>query len=210
MLAKPADRVANQVLILLHQPHSVTGRVGRLLQSFGCALDLRYPSRGDPLPPTLARHAGVVVFGGPMCANDDEPWLRREIDWLGVPLREGKPFLGLCLGAQLMARRLGARVHASRRPRGELGYHPLRPTLDADNLCPAPFPRHAYQWHFDGFDIPAGARRLAEGSSEYPEPGLHLRRRRRRSAVSPGGDVSNDLPLDHASRRPRRSTRAAH
>ncbi len=166
MLAQPSDDAPSPVLVLLHQTHSLTGRVGRLLRNLGFALDCRYPSHGDPLPATLAQHAGVVVFGGPMCANDEESWLRREIDWLGVPLREGKPFLGLCLGAQLMARQLGARVHSCRR--GELGYFPLRPTPEADALCPARFPRWVYQWHFDGFDMPAGAHRLAEGAEEYP------------------------------------------
>src|SRR5947208_2077151 len=104
---------AKRILVVLHQAHSTTGRVGRLLRDLGFALDARYPALGDALPATLAGYQGVVVFGGPMCANDDDEWLRREIDWLELPLREGKPFLGLCLGAQLMARQLGARVYSS-------------------------------------------------------------------------------------------------
>jgi GMP synthase (glutamine-hydrolysing) len=156
------------VLAVLHQAHSTTGRIGRLLTKLGYRIDIRRPALGDPLPASLVHHAGVMVFGGPMCANDSHDWLQREIDWLGVPLREEKPFLGICLGAQLMARRLGARVHVGEGKRGEIGYYPLHPTPEADALCEAPFPRHVYHWHFDGFDLPAGARRLAGGCERYP------------------------------------------
>jgi GMP synthase (glutamine-hydrolysing) len=157
-----------KALIVLHQEHSTPGRVGRQLQALGIDLDIRRPPLGDELPTTLADHVGVVVFGGPMCANDEHSWLRREIDWLQVPLREEKPFLGLCLGAQLMARRLGARVFTHDDMRGEVGYYPLRPTEAADGLCAVRFPRHAYQWHFDGFDLPEGAHLLAEGVGDFP------------------------------------------
>ena len=159
-------RAEKKILVVLHQAHSTPGRVGRLLTSMGYALDARYPALGGELPPTLEGYAGAVVFGGPMCANDGDEWLKREIDWLAVPLREGKPYLGLCLGAQLLARQLGARVYASER--GEHGYYPLHPTPEADALCAAPFPRRAYQWHRDGFDLPSGAHRLAEGEGEFP------------------------------------------
>lgn len=159
---------ARTILVVLHQAHSTTGRVGSLLREQGYTLDARYPALGDALPKTLAHHAGVVVFGGPMCANDSHDWLRREIDWLDTPLREGKPFLGLCLGAQLMARQLGARVYSAESRKGELGYYPLRPKSGADALCGVAFPRYAYQWHHDGFDIPCGAYCLAEGLGEFP------------------------------------------
>lgn len=168
LTSKTKSGPTERILVVLHQAHSTPGRVGRLLRDLGFALDARYPALGDELPRTLAGHRGVIVFGGPMCANDGDEWLRREIDWLDVPLREGKPFLGLCLGAQLMARQLGARVFASPSRRGELGYYPLRPAPGADELCDAAFPRYAYQWHHDGFDIPRGADCLAEGAGDFP------------------------------------------
>ena len=58
----------------------------------------------------MCERAGAVIFGGPMRSNDNEAWIRREIDWIGVPLREDKPFLGICLGAQMLARHLGGKV----------------------------------------------------------------------------------------------------
>jgi GMP synthase (glutamine-hydrolysing) len=158
----------DKVLIVLHQDHSTPGRVGAMLAQRGFALDICRPSLGEPLPATLADHAGVVVFGGPMSANDELDWVRREIDWLAVPLSEDKPLLGVCLGAQMLARQLGARVFSYPDKRSEIGYYPLAPTPDADLLCAAPFPRGVYHWHCDGFELPRGARLLALSVGEFP------------------------------------------
>lgn len=165
----PSTRgTAGEILVLLHQAHSTTGRVGRLLRSFGYTLDIRYPLSGDDLPHSLDRYAGVVVFGGPMSANDSDAQLRREIDWLETPLRQKRPFLGLCLGAQMMAQQMGARVYRPASQRGELGYRRIRPATAADGICGVRFPRFVYHWHFDGFDIPAGASGLADGDGDFP------------------------------------------
>ena len=73
------------VLIVLHQETSTPGRVGNVLRALGHRLDIRRPRFGDPLPETLDGHAGAVVFGGPMSANDPDEFVRREIDWIAVP-----------------------------------------------------------------------------------------------------------------------------
>ena len=156
------------VLIILHQEHSTPGRVGHALRAMDVRLDIRRPSIGDPLPRSLAEHDGVVVFGGPMCANDECGWLRREIDWLETPLAEETPFLGICLGAQMLARALGARVFNYDDKRSEIGYYPIEPTAAGDRLCAAKFPRCVYQWHSDGFDLPDGAELLAAGGVNFP------------------------------------------
>ncbi|HXW20611.1 MAG TPA: glutamine amidotransferase [Roseiarcus sp.] len=162
-------RKAPRILILLHQAHSTPGRIGRLLNEAGAELDIRRHSLDDPLPETLANHAGVVVFGGPMSANDDHGWVLRQLSWLEIPLREKKPLLGICLGAQMMTKTLGARVFTYPDQRAEIGYFAIRPCgAAADGLCPAPFPRCVYQWHRDGFDLPAGGRLLAEGGEHFP------------------------------------------
>ena len=72
------DPEKSPVLIVLHQETSTPGRVGRLLMERGYPLDIRRPRYGDPLPDTLAGHAGAVIFGGPMSANDEEDFIRRE------------------------------------------------------------------------------------------------------------------------------------
>ena len=111
------------VLIVLHQEMSTPGRIGNALRALGLPLDIRRPRFGDPLPETLAHHAGAVIFGGPMSANDSEEYILREIDWIKVPLKEQKPFLGICLGAQMMAKALGGRVE--RHTQVELGWFPV-------------------------------------------------------------------------------------
>src|SRR5438128_4548323 len=98
------------VLVVLHQDTSTPGRVGNALRALGHTLDIRRPRFGDALPETLDEHAGAVFFGGPMSANDSDAFVRHEIDWIEIALREQRPFLGICLGAQMLARQLGAQV----------------------------------------------------------------------------------------------------
>ena len=154
------------VLIVLHQESSSPGRVGNVLRTLGHRLDIRRPRFGDPLPETLAHHAGAVIFGGPMSANDPDDFIRREIDWIAVPLRERRPFLGICLGAQMLAKQLGAGVAAHPEGRAEIGYYPVRPTRAGLALCPH-WPGHVYHWHREGFELPAGGELLAEGN-DFP------------------------------------------
>src|SRR4029453_8748990 len=119
---------------------------------------------GDPLPETMAGHAAAIIFGGPMSANDPDDFIRREIDWLAVPLEEKKPFLGICLGAQMLAHHLGARVYKHPQGPAEVGSYPIRPTAAGRELCEA-WPDCVYQWHREGFDLPGGSVLLAEGDA---------------------------------------------
>jgi GMP synthase (glutamine-hydrolysing) len=160
--ARPARKAP--VLVLLHQEHSTPGRVGRMLQEMGHTLDIRRPRFDDPLPDTLAGHAGLVIFGGPMSANDPDPFIGQEIGFIGVALREQAPFLGICLGAQMLARHLGGRVDPHPLGEAEIGYYPLRPTpqgLDLARRHGFTWPSQVYQWHREGFECPAGAECLA-------------------------------------------------
>jgi GMP synthase (glutamine-hydrolysing) len=150
------------VLIVLHHEHSTPGRVGNVLRNLGFALDIRRPRFGDALPPTMAGHAGAVIFGGPMSANDSDDFVRHEIAWIDVPLRENKPFLGICLGAQMLAHLLGAKVAFHPEGKVEIGYYPIHPTELGRRIC-GPWPEHVYQWHREGFELPAGSDLLAEG-----------------------------------------------
>jgi GMP synthase (glutamine-hydrolysing) len=151
------------ILILLHQEHSTPGRFGTLLHKLGYRLDLRRPRFGDPLPGRLDDHAGVIVLGGPMSANDEDSWIRRELDLIDVALKEEKPFLGICLGAQMLARQLGHRVCPHPEGRVECGYYPIEPTESGQRLCDRRFPSAVYQWHREGFELPCGATLLAKG-----------------------------------------------
>jgi GMP synthase (glutamine-hydrolysing) len=154
------------VLIVLHQETSSPGRVGNALRALGHPLDIRRPRFGDPLPETLEGHAGAVILGGPMSANDTDDFIRREIDWIDVPLREQRPFLGICLGGQMLARQLGARVAPHPQGMTQIGYYPSRPTGAGLALCPD-WPAQVYHWHREGFELPRGAELLAEGD-DFP------------------------------------------
>src|SRR5690242_19591572 len=124
------------VLVVLHQESSTPGRIGNVLRALGYPLDIRRPRFGDALPETLGEHSGAVIFGGPMSANDGDEYVRYEIDWIEVPLREQRPFLGICLGAQMLAIQLGAKVAPHPEGRAEIGYYPIRPTALGRELCP--------------------------------------------------------------------------
>ncbi len=159
------------ILVILHQQHSTPGHIGQTLTRHGHALDIRHPRFGDSLPLTLVDHDGVVIFGGPMSANDPDDYIKRETNFIGVALKEDKPFLGVCLGAQMMARLLGVKVFADPAERVEIGYHDVRPLPEAEALFGGglpPWPRRAYQWHREGFELPTGATLLAENDSPFP------------------------------------------
>jgi len=154
------------VLVVLHQENSTPGRVGNALRALGYTLDVRRPRFGDALPQSLDDHAGAVIFGGPMSANDPDDYVGREIDWIEIPLREERPFLGICLGAQMLAKQLGARVAPHPQGLTQIGYYPVRPTAAGLARCPG-WPSHVYHWHREGFDLPEGTELLAEGD-DFP------------------------------------------
>lgn len=155
--------MTGKVLIVVHQRTSVPGHVGVLLEERGYELDRRCPVIGDPLPEHLEDHEGVVVFGGPMSANDDHlDGIRREIDFMDVVLKSGVPFFGICLGGQILARALGAKVDLHENGEVEVGYTKVHPTDEGRDYFE--HSEHFYQWHKEGFDLPAGAKLLATGS----------------------------------------------
>jgi GMP synthase (glutamine-hydrolysing) len=101
-----------------------------------------------------------------MSANDKDDFVRTEIDWIGVPLRERKPLLGICLGAQMLTVNLGAKVGFHPEELVEIGYYPLLPTEAGKAL--GQFPDHVYEWHKEGFELPSGARLVASSRGAFP------------------------------------------
>lgn len=113
----------------------------------------------DPAGPDL-----LIVLGGPIGAYDEDayPFVRDELRLLERRLRGDLPTLGICLGAQLMARALGSKVYPG--PQKEIGWLPLRLTEPGQQSCLrflAPEHTPVLHWHGDTFDLPAGATRLA-------------------------------------------------
>ena len=138
------------------------GRIGTWLSRRGYPLDIRRPRFGCELPQTLDDHTGAIIFGGPMSANDNDEYVLQETEWISVPLKEKRPFLGICLGAQLMARNLGAKVDFHPEEYVEIGYYPIEATLKGMRLCA--WPDAFYQWHREGFELPHGSTPLARTS----------------------------------------------
>lgn len=142
-----------------------------------------YERRGDEVEtldgssapdfPDPRRYAAAIVYGGAMSAFDDagHPWIAAELRFLESCLRSCTPVLGLCLGSQLLARLLGARVYRS--PAPEFGFK--RILLNAAGLAdPAlgPLGRDsadhgflAIEWHEDAWDLPRGAELLASSAA---------------------------------------------
>jgi GMP synthase (glutamine-hydrolysing) len=137
----------------------------RILDACG-ALDVHTvkPLAGQALP-DHDEVAGAVVMGGPMNVDevDVHPELGTEREWLAEAARRELPVLGICLGAQLLARALGAEIKPGEE--SELGYAPVE-VLDPDdpivgNLAPSTLVLH---WHGDVFDLPEGATHLARSA----------------------------------------------
>jgi GMP synthase (glutamine-hydrolysing) len=150
-----------RILFVTHEKTACAGRVGEVLRGRGYATAICRPFQGETLPPA-GEFDGVVVFGGRMSANDEHlDFIRAELEWIPTVLAHGTPYLGICLGGQLLARALGARV--TRHPGGlhEIGYARIRAAAAAQDLFPAAM--HVYQWHNEGFDIARGAELLAAG-----------------------------------------------
>ena len=132
---------------------------------------------GEALP-DWREFAGIIVMGGPMGAYEDDKhaWLAAEKVLIREAVEADVPVWGVCLGAQLLAAALGARVYPGERP--EVGVLPveLEPEAGDDPVFRAAPPRFpTLQWHGDTFDLPAGATLLA-GSPAYPNQAFRVGR----------------------------------
>jgi GMP synthase (glutamine-hydrolysing) len=159
-----SDTAAEKILLIAHSGWR-DGRLAPLLEAKGYVVEWRCPAVGDNLPGEDDAYAGAVVLGGVQSANDAEshPYPRREIDWIARRVASGRRYLGICLGAQLLARALDAKVAPHRDGVNEIGYYPIYPTPEGRDVIPPDL--HVYHWHKEGFELPAGATLLARGDA---------------------------------------------
>ena len=164
------------VLLIQHMADRRDDRVARHLSRRGFALEWCSPSRGDALPDDRGDYAAVVVYGGIQGVNDTErhAYMRAELDWIARWTADDRPYLGLCLGAQLLARALDARVGPHPDGLHEIGFVPVHPTEQGGQVFPGPL--HVYQWHHEGFEIPTGCELLATGEV-FPHQAFRAGRR---------------------------------
>ncbi|MCG3148708.1 MAG: hypothetical protein PCFJNLEI_02153 [Verrucomicrobiae bacterium] len=148
------------VLVLQHADIETPGAIADALTAAGIQLQTIRCHAGQPVPRDARKFAGLLVMGGPQSVyeQDKVPHLRDELRLIEATLKAGKPILGVCLGSQLLAAALGARVYAGKLK--EIGWYPVTLAKDAYwKGVPAKFT--ALHWHGDVFDVPAGATPLA-------------------------------------------------
>ncbi len=152
-----------RVLVLQHIACEHPGVFSEVMREHGAQPVAVEVDEGEPLPDWREFDA-LLAMGGPMGAGDDadHPWLAPERELVREAVEAGRPFLGVCLGVQLLAAALGARVYAAERP--EVGLLEVELTAEgrADPLFAGLDDRFvSLQWHGDTFDLPADAVRLA-------------------------------------------------
>ena len=160
--------MSRPVIVLRHASHVPIGSLEHVLVRAGLP---QYPiDLFDTLPESLPleRACGLVILGGPMNVDDVEshPFLRPELDWIRQAVLRQLPTLGICLGAQLLAKTFGKPVY--RNPVKEIGWYEIEvlPAAGEDRLFRGRGPvETVFQWHGDTFDLSDGAVHLARGAS---------------------------------------------
>ena len=164
MWMAPSYLPAMHFLIIQHLDIEPPALIADVLRDAGHELRYAHPREGEALPQNTHDLAGVVIMGGPQSANDNHlPYIQAELEWIEQRIREGLPMLGICLGAQLMAKAAGAVISAS--PSRELGWcrvfpasnaasDPLFSSMPDDGLT-------VFQWHGETFSIPDTATLIA-------------------------------------------------
>jgi GMP synthase-like glutamine amidotransferase len=158
-----------RALCILHDSFSTTGLIGAALRERGWTVDelLVVPAERYHSPnvtfafPDHREYDLLVPMGAPWSAYDDEQigaWLLPELEWLTEAVRAGAAVLGICFGAQALARALGGAV--ARLPAPEIGWFGLE-SAEPHLVAPGPW----FQWHFDGFTPPPGAVTVARNES---------------------------------------------
>jgi GMP synthase (glutamine-hydrolysing) len=155
-----------KVLAVIHGEKVRAGVFGDVVADRGYELEEWSLAWNRPLARPLDAYAGVLVFGGAMHADQDHhhPWLREENLFLQRLLDLHTPVLGICLGAQLLAKATQARVYPAEE--AEIGWYPVELTAEsADDPLIGRLPRRfdAFQWHYYTYDVPAGAVELVRG-----------------------------------------------
>jgi len=150
-----------RVHILQHVPFEGPGSILQLLALRNAKVSITRMFESDPLP-LVDDFDALIALGGPMSVNDEEslPWLRPEKALVRDSVDAGRAVLGICLGAQLIASSLGARVYAG--DNKEIGWFPVRPVPHMTASFTFPTSVEVFHWHGETFDLPRGAIHLAQ------------------------------------------------
>ena len=163
-----------KIIVLQHHPAENLGAIAEALEAAALAWQYVRVHEGHPIPQEIRGAGGLIVMGGPQTVYqlDRYPYLRDELRLIEAALKENKPILGVCLGSQLLAAALGAKV--DRGAEREIGWYRVRLSEAAkdDRLLHGLATEFmAAHWHSDVFDLPAGATALAS-SDKTPVQGF--------------------------------------
>ena len=153
-----------KLLVLQHVAHELLGTLNPLLKRAGFRIRYVNFARHPDARPSLDGYDGLIVLGGPMSVNDAArlAHLNTELRLIEEALRRDLPVLGICLGAQLIAKTLGAEVYPN--PEKEIGWYDVSPTGHAGSdrlLLALQKTEKIFQWHGETFDIPRSTSHLA-------------------------------------------------
>ncbi len=158
-----AQSIMNLARCLQHVPFEGPAAFAPILTSLGYQIETHLVPR-DGLPPNPGDL--VLVMGGPMSANDPDPWIEEEIAFICRAVDAGIPMLGVCLGSQLLARAVGGSVY--RGPTFEIGMMEIDQTAAGQTdpcLASLPDPLPVFEWHGEGIDVPNACEILASSTS---------------------------------------------
>ena len=155
-----------QILIIKQVEQEGPGLIEDIFVESGWSIKTVELSQGEKLPSGFDETGALVLLGGPMNVYEEKkyPFLKEEESLIRKALVEEIPVLGICLGAQLLAKTCGAQVKKA--PQKEIGWYKVEKTDDGkkDVLFNTGADRiQVFQWHEDTFDVPEGAVLLAEG-----------------------------------------------
>jgi GMP synthase (glutamine-hydrolysing) len=154
------------IIVIKHVENEGPGLIETFFQADGWDLKTVELARGERLPRTIEDAAAVVMLGGPMNVYEEKayPFLKEEDSFIRRVLIEEIPFLGICLGGQLLSKACGGQVGKS--PVKEVGWYTVELTKDGQkDLLFRGLPKSfkVFQWHEDTFEIPAGGLLLTQG-----------------------------------------------
>jgi GMP synthase (glutamine-hydrolysing) len=158
----------SRILVFQHVAAEPLGTLDPLIRRRGHRIRFVNFERQPDAQPSIDRYNGLIVLGGPMNVEEQarRPHLRTELDVIDQALAQGKPVLGICLGAQLLAHALGADVVRNRQ--AEIGWYDLETSAQGcedDVLSGLGARSPVFQWHSRTFAIPHGACHLARTST---------------------------------------------
>lgn len=151
------------IYIFRHQEYEGPGYLQQFLHHHHIPYQIIYIDQGEAIPHTIDQCSALVFMGGPMSVNDSLPWIDQELALIRAAVENNMPVLGHCLGGQLIAKALGAKVYANGiKEIGWFAVEKLANTQSEDWLPAVPQTFDVFHWHGETFSLPSGATNILQ------------------------------------------------